>query len=396
MSIKRLLITFAFMLLIFSSTGWAMDDGLSDIERHIYKIKSKSSGSCLSSGTSETDKNSTFMNMDANDEHASNRLWYFEKAGEFYKIKSKSSGNCLSSSFETNKGDTFMVMNAQDEKENNRLWYFEKTGEFYKIKNKFSGTFLSSSFETANGSAFLTVDAQDDHANYRLWYFEKAGELKNKSSAKCLDSCESEKDNYRKSIQGEQAKHKMSYVGGCGPCAPITNTYATGQRGDNAETEIDRYTLFSSSFLSGAVYSLVPEIVRDALESRGCPLASAIAIIVQGGMIVYNSPSYFAPIAGMAVRIGFSQFGFSPQASSTAGITVVIVGSLVQTLIFSQETVLDSVVDVAIGVAGSYAGSILALKAKSWVYEQLWGRNYPMIMCEKTCQPHSGKLASNV
>jgi hypothetical protein len=376
-----------------------MDDGLSDIERHTYKIKCKSSGSCLSVGTSVEDKNSAFMEMDAQDEHANYRLWYFEKAGEFYKIKSKSSENCLSSAYETDKDRVFMVMDtqAQDEQEHNRLWYFEKTREFYKIKNKFSGAFLSS--VTTNGSPFLAVDTQDDHANYRLWYFEKAGELdnvKNNSSAKCLDSCESEKDNYRKSVQGEQAKHKMSYVGGCGPCAPLTNTYATGQRGDNAETEIDRYTLFSSSFLSGAVYSLVPEIVRDALESRGCPRASAIAILVQGGMIVYNSPSYFAPLAGMTVRIGCSQLGFSPQASSTAGITVVIVGSLVQTLVFSQETVLDSVVDVAIGVAGSYAGSTLALKAKSWVYEQLWGRNYPMIVCEKTCQTHSEKLASNV
>ena len=217
---------------------------------------------------------------------------------------------------------------------------------------------------------------------------------KKKSSAKCQDSCESEKDNGRESVQGEQAKHNMSYVVGCGPCVTPANTYAIGQIEGDAKTEIDRYTLLSSSFLNGAAYSLFPEIVRDALESRGYPRASVIATIIQGGMIVYNSPSYVAPITGMAVRIGCSQLGFSPQASSTVGIMVSIVVSLSQELIFSQETVFDSVVDVAIGVAGSYAGSTLAFRAKSWVYD-LWKRNYPMIIGEQTCQSHCGKFSSN-
>lgn len=396
MPIKKLFLSFAFMVLVFSSTAWAMDNDLSDIESHIYKIKNKASGSCLSSSVSELDKISILMERDTQDEHTNNRLWYFERTGDFYKIKNKTNGNCLSSdASEIERNNVFMGLDAHDEHINNRLWYFEKFEGFYKIKNKFNGTCLSSAFEIANSSTSLAVDARDGLTN--LWYFEKAGELNkinNKPSTKCLDCCESEKDNCRKCVQEEQAKHKMSYVGGCGPCA-IPATYATGQREGNVETEIDRYTLFSLSFLSGAVYSLVPEIVRDTLESRGYPRASAIAIIVQGGMIVYSSPSYFAPIAGMAVRIGCSQFGFSPQTSTTAGLTVTIVTSLSQELIFGKETVFDSVVDVALGVAGSYAGSTLAFKAKSWVYEH-WRGNNSMIVCEKTGQPHNGKLASTI
>jgi hypothetical protein len=63
MSIKKLLLIFAFIFSIFSSTTWAIDD-LSDIEeRQIYKIKNKSSGNCLSSSGLETNIGSAFMEM---------------------------------------------------------------------------------------------------------------------------------------------------------------------------------------------------------------------------------------------------------------------------------------------------------------------------------------------
>lgn len=220
---------------------------------------------------------------------------------------------------------------------------------------------------------------------------------KKKSSEKCLDNCESETDNgtaaMRMDSQDKRIKNRIWYDGGCckGGCTTQPNTYATGQREDDTEIEIDRYQLFTSSFLSGAAYSLVPEIIRDALESRGYPRTSNIvATIILGGMIVYNSSSYIAPVTGMVVRIGCDQLGFSPQNSAIAGSTAAIAASLSQKLIYSHETVLDSVVDVAIGVAGSYAGSTLALKAKTWVYS-LWGSNNPIMVCDKACQPHSGK-----
>lgn len=63
MSIKKLLLIFAFICSIFSSTTWAIDD-LSDIEeRQIYKIKTKSSGNCLSSSGSETGIDTACMEM---------------------------------------------------------------------------------------------------------------------------------------------------------------------------------------------------------------------------------------------------------------------------------------------------------------------------------------------
>lgn len=66
MSIKKLLLIFAFICSIFSSTTWAIDD-LSDIEERqiykIYKIKKKSSGNCLSSSGSETGIDTACMEM---------------------------------------------------------------------------------------------------------------------------------------------------------------------------------------------------------------------------------------------------------------------------------------------------------------------------------------------
>jgi hypothetical protein len=105
-------------------------------------------------------------------------------------------------------------------------------------------------------------------------------------------------------------------------------------------------------------------------------------MIIQGGMIVYITSSYTPVVTGIAVRTGFNQLGFSNQSSAIAGSTASIAASLIQRLIVSHETVLDCVVDVAIGVAGSYSGSILALKAKSLIYD-LWGRYKPGMVYKK-------------
>lgn len=218
------------------------------------------------------------METDARD-HKNYQLWYFEKAGECYKIKSKSSGNYLSSACKTTTDSVWLSVDAQDEQENNQLWYFEKTREFYKIKNKSNGNYLSSVFETTNSCVFLAAEALDEKEAGRLWYFEKTEELsksKNNTSRACSDSCEPEANNRRKNTQEEQTKNTMWYAGGCGPCGMPANTYATDQRVNDVETEIDKYTLLSTSFLSGAAYSLVPEIVTDVLTSRGYPRASTV------------------------------------------------------------------------------------------------------------------------
>lgn len=196
---------------------------------------------------------------------------------------------------------------------------------------------------------------------------EKKGQVyKKKKSENCTDSCERKGSN-------------IWYAGGCcqGACTQVNSLSANQGKFDE---EISGFELFSSSFFRGAAYSLIPEVFRDTLDSRGYYRASNIvATIIQGGMIYYNS-SYVPAITGMVVRIGFSKLGFSDQVSTNVGVTVAIAASLSQKLIFSEETVLDSMIDVAIGVSGSFAGSSLALKTKSWVY-QLFGYKKP-VMCE--------------
>lgn len=207
---------------------------------------------------------------------------------------------------------------------------------------------------------------------------------KKKTNKKCLNNCENKTDGdtvAKEDSQVKNARNRLWYDGGCctGGCATQVNTYPTGQ--GEYDEEISRYKIFSSSFINGAAYTFLPELIRDVLEFRGYSRASNIVpTIVQSGMILYNTSSYAPVVTGMLVRTGFRQVGFSQQGSNTAGITAAIVISLSQKLIFSEETALDSIVDVAMGVGGSYMGSTLALKAKSWIYN-LCGVNNST-MCE--------------
>ena len=206
---------------------------------------------------------------------------------------------------------------------------------------------------------------------------EKSPKARNKRSEDCLNSCGSEiKNNISptgRDVRDGHAKPKVLYVGGC-ICAPQVNTYSTDQ--GEIDGEISRGYLFSSSFLSGAAYTVFPEISRDILEPRGYSRTSdVVAMMIQGGVILYSTSSYAPAITGIAVRYVFNELGFSPQASTIAGSTTAVAASFIQQLIFSHETVLDTVVDCAIGVAGSYAGSSLALKAKSKIYELCGYRN---------------------
>ncbi|MBP6951540.1 MAG: hypothetical protein KBD36_05620 [Alphaproteobacteria bacterium] len=168
------------------------------------------------------------------------------------------------------------------------------------------------------------------------------------------------------------------YGWGCGPCSPLS-AYPASQRGYYEEPE--KYELFFSSFLRGGAYTLLPELFRDVLEFRGYSRASnVVATIIQGGIIAYNTSSYAPAAAGILVKTGLNKLGFSERSSTIAGSTAAVIASLSQKLIFSSESVLDCVVDVTIGVAGSYAGSILALKAKSWVYNFCGFNDYTL--CE--------------
>jgi hypothetical protein len=242
--------------------------------------------------------------------------------------------------------------------------------------------FISSIFSS---TAFAMTDDFSDT--------EKRQTCKNKK--KCPSDCEDKIDN-RSIIKGEikdkNASNRFWYDGGCctGGCSTQVNTYPISQ--GEYDEGIGRYKIFHLSFLNGAAYTLLPELIRDTLEFRGYSrISNVVATIVQGGMIVYNTSSYAPVVVGTLVRTSFSQLGFSQQDSITAGITASIVTSFSQKLIFSQEMVLDCLVDVGIGVVGSYAGSTLALKAKSWAYE-LFGYNKP-VMRENVHQTHRDKIS---
>lgn len=171
-----------------------------------------------------------------------------------------------------------------------------------------------------------------------------------------------------------------------------------GQQRDSCLSDLDilsRYQLFSSSFLSGVAYSVLPEIVRDALDSRGYSVTSNIgATLVQGGLIAYNTASYVPTITGFAVKIGFKNLGFSEQTSTTLASTAAVLASVVPALIFSPETATDCVVNCSVAIAGSYAGSTIALRAKSWIYDK-W-ESYNRSSNEALLVAHITKLEEEV
>jgi hypothetical protein len=147
-----------------------------------------------------------------------------------------------------------------------------------------------------------------------------------------------------------------------------------GNRLRSLEQLNEQVNLFRSSFVSGAAYSLIPEIIKDGIEFSGYPkkAANVAAIVAQGAMVAYNTvnplnpSSYASTITGMAARYGSDYLGYSKDTSIVVGSTVAIV----TTVLFSpEETTLDCITGCAIALAGSYAGSTLALKAKSWIYD---------------------------
>ncbi|MBY0501025.1 MAG: hypothetical protein K2P93_03375 [Alphaproteobacteria bacterium] len=205
-----------------------------------------------------------------------------------------------------------------------------------------------------------------------LFEKEERKVCKNKSNIECSNFCESEKNNCtitkKENDQDERKRNNIWYAGGCcqGSCTQVSSLSANQGKFDE---EISGFELFGSSFFRGAAYSLIPEVFRDALDSKGYyQTSNVVTTIIQGGMIYYNS-SYVPAITGIVARTGCNKLGFSDQVSTNVGVTLAIAASLSQKLIFSQETMLDSIIDVTVGVSGSFSGSYLALKAKSWVYK---------------------------
>jgi len=146
--------------------------------------------------------------------------------------------------------------------------------------------------------------------------------------------------------------------------------------------------LVTSSFLKGAAYSILPEIVRNVLESRRYYGLSKIApTLIEAGLIVYNTESYIPIFTCFAVRRGFRSLGFSEETSTTAASTAAVLANVVPSLIFSQETSINYMLNCSLAILASYAGSTLALTAKScynayyddWWSQILAGRCYLQI-----------------
>jgi hypothetical protein len=147
-----------------------------------------------------------------------------------------------------------------------------------------------------------------------------------------------------------------------------------GNRLRSLEQLNEQVNIFRSSFVSGATYSLIPEVIKDAIEFSGYSkkAANVAAMVAQGAMVSYNTidpltpSSYASTITGIAARYGFSYLGFSNDASAIAGSTAAVVTTL---LLNPEEASVDYLTRCSIALAGSYAGSTLLLKAKSWIYE---------------------------
>ena len=265
----------------------------------------------------------------------------------------------------------------EDAKPKKGLKLIQKHAHSYGYAAYLLGQYYEGSF-LVNSKPALD-HAQKEYEQAVTLHFNLAAERLKEISLKFSSSVAKTND-----IQNKQARQRLLYDGGCckGACTSHTsqpNAYPITQKGHDAE--IDKYQLFRSSFLSGAAYSLLPEIFRDILDSKGYfQTSDIVATIIQGGIIVYNTSSYVPTITGMSVRYGLNQLGFSRQASTVAGSTTAIAASLSQKLIFSQESVFDCVIDCALGVSGSYTGSTLALKTKSWVYE-LWREKTLKSLC---------------
>lgn len=127
---------------------------------------------------------------------------------------------------------------------------------------------------------------------------------------------------------------------------------------------------FTSSFFSGAFYSFFPELCRSYSEhkeySKNVKVLAPIAI--QGLIIFCGTNNYIPAITGIAVSIVLKYLDFTPENSITSGSIVSVISSMYCNT-YSYD--ISSIIGYPISIFGSYAGSTLALKAKSLICERL-------------------------
>jgi len=229
---------------------------------------------------------------------------------------------------------------------------------------------------------FSNLEKSDKQQNIRFNDLEKSNKRQNIR----IDSLDS--SNQQQDIRLEALEDKLSNQQNIRPeileekLHKLTRTdelqandlSSFGNRLRNLEQLNEQVNLFRSSFVSGAAYSLIPEVIKDGIEFSGYPkkAADVAAMVAQGAMVAYNTvdplnpSSYASTITGMAAKYGSGYLGYSNDTSIIVGSTVAIVTTVLSS---PEETTLDCITGCAIALAGSYAGSTLALKAKSWIYE---------------------------
>lgn len=328
MKLKSLVIAMCCLIISLLSETQCMDCSIPCIEEgNLYKIINRNSENCLNTYGNKTGRNAIGMQECLQNRFENHRLWSFKKVGEFYNIINEYNGNCLNTHGIGSGKNTVMERCLQD----SNLWSIKKVGNFYNIIKNDTGHCLNAYGAITTGINTIGMEKclQNQFENHRLWSIEKVGDF------------------YQRT------------------CPPQLRIY---------EKQLYRYELFGSSFISGAVDSLIPEFSRDFLVSRGYTIqqSNIAATVIQGGAI-FCTTSYFSTtpitihtvipmITGIVVRSGCIYLGFSPQNSSIAGSTSAIITSVAQNLIFSQETAIDCMLGCAISMAGSYVGSTLALK----------------------------------
>jgi hypothetical protein len=162
-----------------------------------------------------------------------------------------------------------------------------------------------------------------------------------------------------------------------------------------SDLNISNHTLVAHNLLfrsvsSGAVYSLVPELISDSVEYLGYSqrASSYAAMLVQAGLIAYTTYDYVPTLTGIAVRKSCNWLGVDSRVSSIAGTTAAVVTSVARASMDLDQEVL---IDCGIAMAGSFVGSTWALHAKDWVYS-FWKKSPQQILEEERGQ-HNIQIA---
>ncbi len=355
LKLKKNWLIFYFILLIISTTLFSGDASGMDCEPEPgqYTLRSVSSGGYLD-GRHEEDYIRPFL-RNGDPECDKYFKWNIERVDGHYALKSVSNTGYLDGRVESDivhVGDVAEVFVTNRNPKNDKIlqWNITSVNDHCALKSIGSKGFLDGRAKTdikeypSIQSWAFVKNGNPETDKYLQWDIEPTRQT-------LLDKCKKDLKSCDKSCPPPPASN---------PCPKVV------------ELNIDlakHYELFGNSFLSGAAYSLIPEIIREALVSRGHQNASNItAMIIQGGMLFLYNTTPESIIIGIGTRNIFEQLGFSHQISAAAGSIASVVTVAYKNLISSEAIIFDYMIHCAIAFTGSCAGSLFALQAKSWFW----------------------------